>query len=140
MSCDRSSRTGVFCKKVLLKFFAKFTGKHLSQSLFFNKVPLKFFYHVSHSVVFLFHVEHQANANNLSPQSSSLRQKQKKQSTFSEEETGEISTVLRSMKKLATDIAAEQDLQLQQIDVLNKSVERANSQIKQTDSKVRKMT
>ena len=90
--------------------------------------------------MFLFHVEHQANANNLSPQSSSLRQKQKKQSTLSEEETGEISTVLRSMKKLATDIAAEQDLQLQQIDVLNKSVERANSQIKQTDSKVRKMT
>ena len=44
------------------------------------------------------------------------------------------------MKKLATDIAAEQDLQLQQIDVLNKSVERANSQIKQTDSKVKKMT
>ena len=97
-------------------------------------------FHVSFSIVFLFHVEHRENAVNLCPQSSSLRQKQKKQSALSEEETGEISTVLRSMKKLATDIAAEQDLQLQQIDVLNKSVERANSQIKQTDSKVKKMT
>ena len=90
--------------------------------------------------MFLFYVEHRENAVNLSPQSSSLRQKQKKQSALSEEETDEISTVLRSMKTLATDIAAEQDLQLQQIDALNKSVERANSQIKQTDSKVKKMT
>ena len=90
--------------------------------------------------MFLFYVEHRENAVNLSPQSSSLRQKQKKRSALSEEETDEISTVLRSMKTLATDIAAEQDLQLQQIDALNKSVERANSQIKQTDSKVKKMT
>ena len=28
----------MFCKKVLLRNFAKFTGKHLCQSLFFNKV------------------------------------------------------------------------------------------------------
>ena len=28
----------VFCKKVALRNFAKFTGKHLPQSLFFNKV------------------------------------------------------------------------------------------------------
>ena len=34
----RSSRTEVFCKKVVLKNFAKFTRKHLCQSLFFNKV------------------------------------------------------------------------------------------------------
>ena len=27
-----------FCKKVVLRNFAKFTGKHLCQSLFFNKV------------------------------------------------------------------------------------------------------
>ena len=33
----RSSRQ-VFCKKGVLKRFAKFTGKHLCQSLFFNKV------------------------------------------------------------------------------------------------------
>ena len=90
--------------------------------------------------MFLFYIEHRENTVNLSPQSSSLWQKQKKQSALSEEETDEISTVLRSMKTLATDIAAEQDLQLQQIDALNKSVERANSQIKQTDSKVKKMT
>ena len=35
---DRSSRLEVFCKKGVLKNFAKFTGKHLCQSLFFNKV------------------------------------------------------------------------------------------------------
>ena len=34
----RSSRPEVFCKKVVLKNFAKFTRKHLFQSLFFNKV------------------------------------------------------------------------------------------------------
>ena len=35
---DRSSRPEVFCKKVVLRNFSKFTGKHLCQSLFFNKV------------------------------------------------------------------------------------------------------
>ena len=34
----RSSRLGVFCAKIVLKNFAKFTGKHMCQSLFFNKV------------------------------------------------------------------------------------------------------
>ena len=34
----RSSRPEVFCKKDVLKNFAKFTGKHLCQRLFFNKV------------------------------------------------------------------------------------------------------
>ena len=34
----RSSRPEVFCKKGVLENFAKFTGKQLSQSLFFNKV------------------------------------------------------------------------------------------------------
>ena len=34
----RSSRPEVFCKKSVLRNFAKFTGKHLCQSLFFNKV------------------------------------------------------------------------------------------------------
>ena len=34
----RSSRPDVFCKKGVLRNFAKFTGKHLCQSLFFNKV------------------------------------------------------------------------------------------------------
>ena len=34
----RSSRSEVFCKKNVLRSFAKFTGKHLCQSLFFNKV------------------------------------------------------------------------------------------------------
>ena len=34
----RSSRLEVFCRKGVLRNFAKFTGKHLRQSLFFNKV------------------------------------------------------------------------------------------------------
>ena len=34
----RSSQPEVFCKKDVLSNFAKFTGKHLCQSLFFNKV------------------------------------------------------------------------------------------------------
>ena len=34
----RSSRLGVFCRKGVLRNFSKFTGKHLCQSLFFNKV------------------------------------------------------------------------------------------------------
>ena len=34
----RSSRPEVFCKKGVLRNFAKFTGKHLSQGLCFNKV------------------------------------------------------------------------------------------------------
>ena len=35
---DRSSRPEVFFKKAVLRNFAKFTGKHLCQSLFFIKV------------------------------------------------------------------------------------------------------
>ena len=34
----RNSRPEVFCKKGVLRNFAKFTGKHLCQNLFFNKV------------------------------------------------------------------------------------------------------
>ena len=34
----RSSRPEVFCKKGVLRNFVKLTGKHLCQSLFFNKV------------------------------------------------------------------------------------------------------
>ena len=33
----RSSRPEVFCEKGVLRNFGKFTGKHLCQSLFFNK-------------------------------------------------------------------------------------------------------
>ena len=36
----RKSRPDVFCKKGILENFAKFTGKHLCQSLFFNKVAM----------------------------------------------------------------------------------------------------
>ena len=34
----RSSRSEKFCKKSVLKIFPKFTGKHLYQTLFLNKV------------------------------------------------------------------------------------------------------
>ena len=34
----KSSRPEVFCKKGIFRNFAKFTGKQLCQSLFFNKV------------------------------------------------------------------------------------------------------
>ena len=34
----RNSRSEVFCKKGVLRNFGKFTGKHLWQSFFFNKV------------------------------------------------------------------------------------------------------
>ena len=37
-SSNRSSRPEVFCKKRVLRNLAKFTGKHLCQRLFFNKV------------------------------------------------------------------------------------------------------
>ena len=34
----RSSRPEMFCKKGILRNFPKFSGKHLCQGLFFNKV------------------------------------------------------------------------------------------------------
>ena len=34
----RSSHPKIFCNNIVLKNFAKFTGKHLCQNLFFNKV------------------------------------------------------------------------------------------------------
>ena len=39
-SSNRSSRPKVFCKKGVLRNFLKFTGKHLCQNLFFNKVVI----------------------------------------------------------------------------------------------------
>ena len=36
----RRSHPEVFCKKVVLRTFTKFTGKHLHQSLFINKVAV----------------------------------------------------------------------------------------------------
>ena len=38
LSLPKNSRPEVPCKKGALRNFAKFTGKHLWQSLFFNKV------------------------------------------------------------------------------------------------------
>ena len=41
-SFSRSSRQEVFCKKGALRNSAEFTGKHLCQGLFFNKVAVLF--------------------------------------------------------------------------------------------------
>ena len=38
----RSSRPEVFCKKGVLRNFAKFTGKHLYQSLWYRSFPVNF--------------------------------------------------------------------------------------------------
>ena len=38
LTLARSSRPEVFCKKDIRRNFAKFTGKHLCQDFFFNKV------------------------------------------------------------------------------------------------------
>ena len=38
LSTNRSTRPEVFCKKGVLRNFAEFRGKHLHQSIFFNKV------------------------------------------------------------------------------------------------------
>ena len=35
---DMQKQSSVFCRKGVLRNFAQFTGKHLCQSLFFNKV------------------------------------------------------------------------------------------------------
>ena len=42
ISTLRSSRPEVFCKKGVLRKFGKFLGKHLCQSLSFNKVAVEF--------------------------------------------------------------------------------------------------
>ena len=51
----RNSRPEVFCKKVVLRNFVKLTGKHLCQSLFFNKgLSLQLYLsHASVSVILL---------------------------------------------------------------------------------------
>ena len=56
---NRSSRPQVFCKKDVLTNFLKFTGKHLFQSLVFNKVAgLR---QVKHARKCFLELEHQIN-------------------------------------------------------------------------------
>ena len=55
-----SSRPELFCKKGVLRNFTKFTGKHLSQSVFIKKETLARVFPVNH-VKFLrttFYIEH----------------------------------------------------------------------------------
>ena len=40
LKCIRSSRPEAFCKKAVLRNITKFSGKHLCQRLFFNKVTV----------------------------------------------------------------------------------------------------
>ena len=51
---DRNSRPEVFCKKVVLRNFTKFTGKHLCQSLFLNKVAVEHLWWLLLNVTSLF--------------------------------------------------------------------------------------
>ena len=39
LAIHKSSRPEAFCKKGVYRNFAKFTGKHLCQSLFFKSMP-----------------------------------------------------------------------------------------------------
>ena len=60
LSC-RSSRPEVFCKKRVFRNFTKFTGKHLCQSLLFNKVAglwllLNFFFLNREGFLFIYFV------------------------------------------------------------------------------------
>ena len=52
LSQVRSSRPVVFCKKGVLRNLAKFAGKHLCQSLFFNKVVAG----LRHATLLILHV------------------------------------------------------------------------------------
>ena len=54
VALNRSSRPEAFCKKNVLENFAKFTGKHMCQILFFNKIAcLKRLWHRCFSVNFV---------------------------------------------------------------------------------------
>ena len=58
----RSSRPEVFCKKIVVRNLTEFTGKHLCQSLFFNKVAGQKHYRTPVNflkfLTLLFHTEH----------------------------------------------------------------------------------
>lgn len=68
---------------------------------------------------------------------SSTRDRQK---PVSDEDARELSAVLNNMKTLAENISIEQDAQIKQIDDLTVSVDKANTRIKATDWKVKKLT
>ncbi|XP_057292512.1 uncharacterized protein LOC130621215 [Hydractinia symbiolongicarpus] len=68
---------------------------------------------------------------------SSTRDKQK---PVSDEDARELSAVLNNIKTLAENISIEQDAQIKQIDELTVSVDKANTRIKATDWKVKKLT
>ena len=53
---SRSSRPELFCKKCVLRNFAKFTGKHLCQSLFLIKLQASEFCEISKSIFFTEHL------------------------------------------------------------------------------------
>ena len=63
----------------------------------------------------------------------------KQHNKMSEQDVEEISTVLKNIKTLSLDIGVEQGAQLQQIDYLNQTVDRAGARIRAADKKVKKM-
>ena len=56
LSCNIKKQLQVFFKKGVLRNFAKFTGKHLYQSLFFNKVFSCEFCEISNNTLFREHL------------------------------------------------------------------------------------
>ena len=66
-------------------------------------------------------------------------QTSQKSKQISETEVDEISSLLRNMKSLALDIHQEQNDQLEQLDNLTFSVDKANAKIAEENWTVRKM-
>ena len=54
ISLSRSSRPTLFCKKGVLRNFAKFAEKHLIQSLFLIKLQKKFWYFTQCAVFIIY--------------------------------------------------------------------------------------
>jgi len=61
------------------------------------------------------------------------------QKTLSDEDATQISTVLQNLKQIATDIGVEQDAQIDQLDSLNHSIDRAESRIISTNVRIKKL-
>ena len=95
---NRSSRPDVFCKKGVLRNLAKFTGKHLFQSLSFNKVEAVWILWISKNTFFKEHLwwlhlyEYQAKVKMLArPKTRKIRKSRKTQKFLSESFKSEFS-------------------------------------------------
>lgn len=79
-------------------------------------------------------------SGNASYSGSSEQSSMRKQKDISENDAREISSVLKNIKAMALDVGIEQDAQIEQLDTLNQSVDRANARIQSADWKVKKLT